>query len=76
MFNPFVNNLSELTDTDLDTKIKELSKKYLQAQRLGNNQVLTQLQTFITLYRDEQTQRYIKNKSSDNPDLNDLINIE
>jgi len=76
MFNPFVDNLSDLSDQDLDTSIRELSKKYLQAQRLGNNHVLTQLQTFITMYRDEQKYRYIKNKGSDNSDMNSLINIE
>jgi hypothetical protein len=53
MFHPFQEDPKQLTDTELTQKISELSKKYTQASRLGNAQLLTQLQTFVTIYRDE-----------------------
>jgi len=76
MFHPLQGDLAAISDADLEEKIKSLSKKYLSAQRQNNPQVLTQLQTFITLYREEMQQRHLKRKSDDNDDLNQLINIE
>jgi hypothetical protein len=76
MFNPFVDNLSTLRDEEIDQKILELSKKYLSAQRLGKIDLLTQLQTLITMYRDEQSRRRLtKNNQLDN-DLDQLINVD
>ena len=53
MFHPFQEDPKKLTETELTQKISELGKKYSQAARLGNGQLLTQLQTFVTIYRDE-----------------------
>ena len=76
MLNPFSGDLSELSDNDLHEKIQSLSKKYITAQRLGKNEMLTQIQTFITIYKQELTVRAAKNKLDDNDDLNNLINVE
>jgi len=76
MFHPLGGDLSNLNEHDLEEKIKDLSKKYLTAQRLGKNEVLTQLQTFITIYREELKMRYLQRKSQDDDDLNKLINVD
>ena len=77
MFHPFQEDPKELTDTELTQKISELSKKYTQAARLGKGQLLTQLQTFVTIYRDEITRRAISAKYEQNDtDLDQLINVE
>ena len=76
MLNPFSDDLTELSDNDLHEKIQNLSKKYMTAQRLGKNEMLTQIQTFITIYKQELSMRADKNKLDDNDDLNNLINVE
>jgi len=78
MINPFMEDLSQLSETDLDQKISELTKKYYQIARLGNNNLLTQVQNFITIYRDELQSRAMKRKLSDNndDDLDQLINVD
>ena len=76
MFHPLEDDLSALNEQDLEEKIKDLSSKYLTAQRLGKNDLLTQLQTFITIYRQELKLRYIQRKSQDDDDLNSLINVD
>lgn len=78
MIHPFEPDLKDITDQQLDEKIADLTKKYFTAYRLGNNQLLTQLSTFITIYKDEQQRRYYaknKNNSLDS-DLDSLINVE
>lgn len=78
MINPFTEDLSKLSETELDQKISELTKKYYQIARLGNNDLLTQVQNFITIYRDELQTRTIKRRLSDNndDDLDQLINVD
>lgn len=78
MFHPFQEDPKELTDTEITQRISELSKKYTVASRLGNNQLLTQLQTFVTIYRDELRRRAmqpIKTNDQDK-DLDQLINVD
>jgi hypothetical protein len=76
MFHPFEQNLSELKDSELESKISELSKKYFQAQRLGNAQLLTQIETFIIIYREEMKRRYLTQKTDLDNDLDQLINVD
>jgi len=78
MINPFTEDLSKLSETELDQKISELTKKYYQIARLGNNELLTQVQNFITIYRDELQTRTVKRRLSDNndDDLDQLINVD
>jgi|TARA_B100001094_G_scaffold84117_1_gene80444 hypothetical protein len=78
MFHPLEENLSEVSTSDVELKLSELNKKYYQAQRLGNNQLLTQLQTFVTIYRNELRQRAIQAKFDEEQekDLDQLINVD
>jgi hypothetical protein len=78
MFHPFQDDPKELNDTQLQERISELSKKYTQAARLGKGELLTQLQTFVTIYRDEIRRRAmqpIKTNDQDK-DLDQLINVD
>ena len=78
MFHPLEENISEVSTSDVELKLSELNKKYYQAQRLGNNQLLTQLQTFVTIYRNELRQRAIQAKFDEEQekDLDQLINVD
>jgi len=78
MFHPFEEDVTQLSDTQLTDRISELGKKYTQAARLGKGQLLTQLQTFVTIYRDEITRRAMASKlrANDDKDLDQLINVE
>lgn len=78
MFHPFQEDPKQLTDTELTQKISELSKKYTQASRLGNAQLLTQLQTFVTIYRDELRRRAMQpiKANDEDKDLDQLINVD
>jgi hypothetical protein len=76
MIHPFSEDTKALSEQELNEKIKDLSSKYFAAQRLGNNDLLTQIQTFITIYRQELQMRSLKNKVSDDKDLDSLINVE
>lgn len=76
MFHPFSGDLSEIKDQDIENKLIELNKKYYAAARLGSRDLLTQLLTFITIYREELTKRHAqKLKQADN-DLGQLINVD
>lgn len=78
MFHPLQEDVSQLKDPELDQKIQEVTKKYFMAQRMGNHQLLTQLQTFVNIYRQEQSRRLLTktqgNKLDD--DLDQLINVD
>ena len=78
MFHPFQEDPKELTETELTQKISELGKKYTQAARLGKGQLLTQLQTFVTIYRDELRRRAMQptTNANDDKDLDQLINVD
>ena len=78
MFHPFEEDVTQLTDTQLTERISELNKKYFQASRLGKGQLLTQLQTFVTIYRDEVRRRAMQPvKTNDqDKDLDQLINVD
>ena len=78
MFHPFQEDPKELTDTEITNKISELGRKYSQAANLGNNQLLTQLQTFVTIYRDELRRRAMQptTNANDDKDLDQLINVD
>jgi len=78
MFHPFQEDPKDLTDTELTQRISELGKKYTQAARLGKGHMLTQLQTFVTIYRDEVRRRAMESKlrANDDKDLDQLINVD
>ena len=76
MFHPLETDLSILKDQELEDKILELNKKYFAAYRLGKPELLTQITTFITIYKDEMSKRTMKrlNGATDD-DLDHLINV-
>lgn len=76
MLHPFENSLSDLSDSELENKLQEITKKYFMAQRLGNHELLTQLSTFVTIYKDEMKTRYLKKSIQNDKDLDQLINVD
>ena len=77
MFHPLEGDLSTLKDQDVENKLIELNKKYHAAARLGKPELLTQLETFVTIYRDELNKRYsLKIKQQLDGDLGQLINVD
>lgn len=77
MFHPFEGNPQDLSDTDLESKIQDLTKKYHAAYRLGKPELLTQITTFITIYRNEMSRRNReKLKTQLDGDLDQLINVD
>lgn len=76
MLHPLQEDLSNLKDDEIEKKLLDLNKKFFQAQRLGNVDLLTQVQTFVTIYREELNKRMITKKSQLDNDLDQLINVE
>jgi hypothetical protein len=79
MFNPLVEDLTHLKDTDLDSRMNDLNKKYSIAMRLGNGSVGMQIAVVLDQLREEIQRRQIEaNKklmSKQNKDLDNLINV-
>jgi hypothetical protein len=77
MFHPFDGDLTLLKDSELEEKVFELNKKYFTAYRLGKPELLTQLATFVTIYKDEMTRRnQLRMKQQLDGDLDQLINVD
>jgi DNA-binding PadR family transcriptional regulator len=79
MFHPLEGDLSRLKDSEVESKLQELTRKYYQASRLGSQELLTQLSTFVTIYRDELRMRQAKalsNNNVTNEDLGQFINVD
>lgn len=76
-FHPLEGDLSQLKDSEIEAKVIELNKKYYQAARLGNTQLLTQVATFVTIYKEEMSKRYLaKSRGQLDNDLDQLINVD
>jgi hypothetical protein len=76
MFHPLETDLSILKDQDVELKLIELNKKYHAAARLGSRDLLTQLSTFITIYKQELAKRHAEKMKSTDSDLGQLINVD
>ena len=76
MYHPFEGDLSKLKDNEVEAKLFELNRKYFAAARLGKPELLTQLATFVTIYKDELALRYARNKQKLDGDLDQLINVD
>lgn len=76
MFHPLIDDLTELKDQDVENKLIELNKKYYTAARLGSKDLLTQLSTAITIYREELSKRYSRKLKQADDDLGQLINVD
>ena len=76
MFHPLGGDLSQLKDQEVEEKLIELNKKYYAAARLGSVDLLTQLSTFITIYREELSKRNAQKLKQADDDLGQLINVD
>ena len=76
-FHPLEGELDSLKDSEIEQKLQDLTKKYSIAARSGNRQLLTQVETFVTIYRNELSKRYLtKNRGPEDNDLDRLINVD
>ena len=73
---PLINDLSSFRDTELETKISQLTNHYYSS---SNPQVKQQLIMLIDSYRDELSSRRTKelerSMANKNKDIDKLINI-
>jgi len=77
MFHPLQQDLTALSDSEVESKLQELSKKYFAAQRMGSRDLLTQLSIFVNIYRNELSRRYMtKNRGDLDRDLDQLITVD
>jgi hypothetical protein len=76
MFHPLSGDLTEFKDQDIENKLLELNKKYFAAARLGSQDLLTQLSTFITIYKEELSLRHTRKLKQADGDLGQLINVD
>ncbi len=76
MFHPLIGDLTEFKDQDIENRLIELNKKYHAAARLGSADLLTQLSTCITIYRDELAKRHAQKLKQADGDLGQLINVD
>ena len=75
MFNPLVDNLSLLEDSEIDAKISELSRKYFQAK---NPDLQRQVSVILEMYKQELFTRQAKAKlqqQNGEEGLDNLINV-
>lgn len=76
MFNPLVDSFEDISDSDLEAKTIELSRKYWMTK---NPEVQSQISTILFMYQEELKTRRAKNfqktQENDNSDLDNLINI-
>lgn len=78
IFHPLQEDPSQLKDPELDQKIQDVTRKFYMAQRLGNHELLTQLTTFVNIYREEQRRRLLARSAGNklDDDLDQLINVD
>lgn len=57
---PLANDLTQLSDEDLNKKLGELNKRFVQAYRIGPHQIIPQLQMLIQDYQSELARRNAK----------------
>lgn len=60
MFNPLIENVRELKDTELETKIQDLGRRYHIASRTMGGGVLIQIATLLEEYRTEMSRRQME----------------
>ena len=77
MLHPLAVDLTTLKDSEVEEKLQELTRKYFAAQRLGKPELLTQIATFVTIYKEEMSKRYLsKSQGQLDNDLDQLINVD
>ena len=73
MLHPFTQNVSELSDKEIDEKLSDLTKKFFQTR---NPDAKSQIQLLMNSYKLEISERQIKARlNNDNKGLDKLIDI-
>jgi hypothetical protein len=77
MFNPLVDSFDDLTDTEIENKISELSRKYFQSR---NPQLQQQVAVILEMYKEEARARrakeYLRQMENNGEEgLDNLINV-
>jgi hypothetical protein len=81
-FHPMQEEIGNLSDEEISTRIKELSRKVSIAKRGRNPDMLMTLQNMLMTYQDAIRQRRVESwhqnrkKLRNEPDLGELINLE
>ena len=82
-FHPLQEDIGKMSDEDVSKRIKELSRKVGTARRFGRNpDILYKLQEALSTYQNEIRNRRLEQwhkehkKTTGEPDIGDLINIE
>jgi hypothetical protein len=79
MFNPLLEDLSHLKDTELDEKMSDLNRKYSIALKMGNGAVANQIVMVLNSLREEMLRRQSeatkKLMQRQDKDLDGLINV-
>ena len=79
MYNPLLEDLTQLKDTELESKIADLNKKYMMALRLGNGMAAEQIVVILDAMKFEgqrrQAEAVKRLAQNQNKDLDKLINI-
>ena len=79
MYNPLLEDLTQLKDTELESKIADLNKKYMMALRLGNGMAAEQIVVILDAMKFEgqrrQAEAMKRLAQNQNKDLDKLINI-
>lgn len=79
MFNPLLEDLTQIKDADLENKMSDLNKKYNIALRMGNGVIAQQIAVVIEAVRDESMRRQHeatkKLLAKQSKDLDGLINV-
>lgn len=79
MLHPLAPDLSKLNMEDLLEKYNQLTKRYLQAQRLGSGSVLGQMAILLEDYRSEigrRQQKMLEEASNKNKNFRNIIDIQ
>lgn len=71
MEHPLIGDLSNLKEEELQTKISELNNKLMQAYRMGNTQLIGQIQMVLESYKNQVQSR----RQQDKPVHDDKIDI-
>jgi hypothetical protein len=76
MFNPLVDDLSQLSDDEVQQKVTDLTRKYWQSKNPNvQSQIVSMLEIFKQEQQTRQAKKYQDSQNSNDPDLDNLINI-
>lgn len=79
MLHPLAPDLSNLNMDELLEKYNQLTKRYLQAQRVGSGSVLGQMSMLLEDYRTEigrRQQKMLEDASNKNKNFRNIIDIQ